>query len=114
MTSGPPAKRAHGAGGVIIWRDRTPKKVPDWIELRFDKPVTAGRAVIYPALDSLRDYEIQVWQDGNWKTVGSVKNASGKSQTVTFPPVTTNRIRLYITANNGPDSALYELEIYEK
>ena len=114
VTSGPPAKRAHGAGGVIIWRDRTPKKVPDWIELRFDKPVTAGRAVVYPALDSLRDYEIQVWKDGNWKTVGSVKNASGKSQTVTFPQVSTDRIRLYITANNGPDSALYELEIYEK
>ena len=114
VTAGKPAERAHGRGGVLIWRDRTPNKVPDWIELRFNQPITAGRAVVYPALDSLRDYEIQVWQNDQWKTVGSVKNASGTSQTATFPPVSTDRVRLFITRNNGPESALHELEIYEK
>ena len=114
VTEGKPAERAHGKGGVLIWFDRTPNKVPDWIELRFDHAITAGRAVVYPALDSLRDYEIQVWRNGQWETVGSVKNASGKSQTVTFPPVSTDRVRLFITKTNGPNSALHELEIYEK
>ncbi|MBR4664496.1 MAG: discoidin domain-containing protein, partial [Lentisphaeria bacterium] len=114
ITSGPPARSNHGYGGVLVWKDHTPNQVPDWIELQFHHPVKVGRAVVYPALNSLKDYEFQVWQNGQWKTVGSVKNAVGKSQTVTFPQVSSDRFRLWITQNNGPDSALYELELYEK
>ena len=114
ITSGQPALRNHGYPGVIVWKDKTPNQVPDWIELKFHKPVKAGRAVIYPAMNSLRDYEFQVWVNGEWKTVGSVKNSDGKSRTVTFPQVKSDRFRLWITRNNGPDSALYELELYEK
>ena len=114
ITSGPPARSNHGYGGVLVWKDHTPNQVPDWIELQFHHPVKVGRAVVYPALNSLKDYEFQVWQNGQWKTVGSVKNAVGKSQTVTFPQVSSDRFRLWVTQNNGPDSALYELELYEK
>lgn len=114
VTSGLPAARNHGYPGVIVWKDKTPKQLPDWIELKFKKTVKVGRAVVYPALKSLKDYEIQAWLNGKWKTVGRVKNAAGKSQTVTFPQVSSDRFRLWITKNNGPDSALYELELYEK
>ena len=114
ITSGTPARSNHGYAGVLVWKDRTPNQVPDWIELQFHHPVKVGRAVVYPALNSLKDYEFQVWQNGQWQAAGSVKNAAGKSQTIRFPQVTSDRFRLWITRNNGPDSALYELELYEK
>lgn len=99
---------------VGTYCDTTPNLLPDWIELEFHKPITAGRVVVYPFEDSLRDYEIQVKKDGVYVTVAAVKDAKGIAQTHTFPPVETNAVRLYVTANNGSNTWLYEIEVFEK
>ena len=84
------------------------------MELEFPNAVTAGRIVVYPAENTLRDYEVQARINGNWQTLGSAKNAQGKFQEFKFAPVNAKVFRLYITANNGPTSKVHEIEIYEK
>ena len=76
----PLASSPNGTYGTIAWKDRTANKTPDWVELEFPQAVTAGRIVIYPAENTLRDYEVQAQINGSWKTLGSVKNAQGKFQ----------------------------------
>lgn len=114
LTSGVPAVRAHGKPGVLTWWDKTPGQLPDWLEITFRNAVSLGRAVIYPGNQSLRDYEIQVWEDDVWKCVGKVYDAQGEMQQVSFPSVRTKQVRLVVTANNGPDTILHEIELYEK
>ena len=95
--------------------DSTPNQAPDWIELNFHKPVSAGKVVVYPKKESLREYEVQVSQDGqNWTTVGKVENAAGAAQTVTFAKQTLKRIRIFVTKTNGPHAIISEIEVYEQ
>ena len=100
--------------GVVVSRDATPDQTPDWIEMVFQKPQTIGRVVLYPALDSLKDYQIQVEVNGKYVTVAEVKNAKGKVQEVKFKPVESQKVRLFVTANNGPYTQLFEIEVYNK
>jgi hypothetical protein len=73
-----------------------------------------GRVVVYPFDKSLKEYAVQVWADGAWK---EVDKGTGKKEgmiTHSFAPVTTDRIRLWITAANGATPAITEIEAYEK
>ena len=113
VTEGTPCVSTHRSG-VIASQDATPNKTPDWVELIFKKPVTAGRVVVYPALDSLKDYEVQVEVDGKYVTVSKVANAKGLAQEHKFAPVKTNKVRVFVNANRGAYTRIYEVEVYEK
>ena len=86
--------------------------MPDWAALTFHEAVTVSRMEIYPADDSLKDYEIQVWQNGTFITVASVKDASGDKQTVAFDAVMTTAVRLLVTGNRGRYSKVYEIKVF--
>ena len=113
VTSGTVGDRPHGYG-VVVSCDATPNQTPDWIEYEFLKPVKIGRVVVYPAENSLKDYRIEIERDGKFVTVAEIKDAQGEAQTHTFPPETTRRMRLVVTANRGPNTRLFEIEVYEK
>lgn len=113
VTAGPPAPNSHD-DGIITYCDATPDETPDWVELEFHRPVKAGRAVVYPVANSLKDYELQILRDGKYVTVASVRNAEGESQALTFEPVSFRNLRLLVTATRGPHSRIYEIEVYEK
>ena len=61
-----------------------------------------------------KDYSVQAFIAGEWKDVDKV--AGNKEEVIThkFSPVVTDKIRLWITAANGPNSKIAEIEIYEK
>ena len=113
VTAGPPCQSSHRAGVIASW-DTTPGKTPDWVELVFKKPVTAGRVVVYPALDSLKDYEVQAEVNGQYVTVAKAVDAKGVAQEHKFAPVKTSKIRVFVTANRGKYTRIYEVEVYEK
>ena len=113
VTEGTPCVSTHRAG-VVASQDETPGKTPDWVELVFKKPVKAGRVVVYPALDSLKDYEVQVEVDGKYVTVSKVTDAKGLAQEHKFAPVTTKKVRVFVTGNRGKYTRIYEVEVYEK
>ena len=113
VTSGTVCNRPHGYG-VVVSKDATPGETPDWIEMVFKKPQTIGRVVVYPALDSLKDYQVQLEVDGKWVTVSEVKDAKGLVQEHKFTPVVSSKVRIFVTANRGPNTRIYEIEVYEK
>jgi hypothetical protein len=96
------------------WHDNTPNKAPDWISLAFEKKIKVGRAVIYPYGKSLKDFEVQAWIDGAWKTLASRKDGNDDVFELKFAPVESDKFRLYVTATNGPNTKVDEIELYEK
>ena len=113
VTSGTVGDRPHGYG-TVVYCDATPNQTPDWIEYEFLKPVKVGRVVVYPAENSLKDYRIEIERNGRFITVADIKDAQGEAQTHTFSAQKTKRMRLVVTANRGPNTKLFEIEVYEK
>lgn len=98
----------------LRWKDTTPNVFPDWLEIQMPAPRRIGRVVVYPFKKSLKDYAVQAFVGGEWKDVDKVAGKNDDMITHTFEPVTTDRIRLWITAANGPHSWVTEVEVYEK
>ena len=113
VTSGEVCVNGH-SNGVVVSKDATPKQTPDWVELVFKKPQTIGRVVVYPAENSLKDYQVQVEVNGKYVTVAEVKDAKGTVQEHKFAPVTGRKVRIFVTANNGEHTRIYEVEVYNK
>ncbi len=113
VTSGPAADYAHGTG-ILYWHDATRDSGPDWLELEFINPVTVGKVVVWPVGNALKDYEIQIRDNGQWRTVGSVPDAQGSSQTVTFTAMRTDAVRLLVTATRGGFAKVFEVQVFEK
>lgn len=98
----------------VVWSDKTPNAAPDWIELDFKKPVTAGRVIVYPVENTLKDYQVQIWKNNVWSVVAEAKDASGNVQEHTFAPTATDKVRIFITGTRGPHARISEIEVYEK
>jgi len=96
----------------LMWHDATPGRHPDWIEIRMPKAQRVGRVVVYPFEKSLKDYAVQVFVDGTWQDVDRVAGKSEDRIAHRFGPVTTDRIRLWVTATNTPLSQVNEIEVY--
>ena len=97
-----------------VWHDKTPNQFPDWIELKFNKPTVMGRVKVCAYENSLRDYDVQVWKDGKFTTVAKVRNSQAQWNESTFAPVKSDRVRIFVTATNGPTSKIDEIEVYAK
>lgn len=94
VTSGIVDKSAWGyIKSVGTYSDTTPNVLSDWVELEFHKPINAGRVVVYPFDNSLKDYEIQVKKDGKYVTVATVKDTKGNAQSSTFAPIENTSVR---------------------
>ncbi len=48
-----------------------------------------------------------------WVDVSEVSGKQEDSTVHTFEPVTTDRVRLMVTATNGPNAIVNEVEVYE-
>jgi hypothetical protein len=96
------------------WRDKTPNQVPDWISLDFRKSMKVGRVVVYPAANSLADFEVQLKKGSDWKTVGQVKDFKGEKQEFVFESQSADAVRIFVTRNYGKNSSIAEIEVYEK
>jgi hypothetical protein len=96
---------------------------PHWVELQWPRPVTFSQVFVdwaecWRRYWTSTAYHLQVWQDGTWREVAS---ATGNPETAcnhhTFPPVTTDRLRLWQPIGGGPAERpnilwLAELEVY--
>jgi len=103
-----PPRRKH----AVIWTDATDNVAPDWLELEFKQPQRFGRVVLYPYENTLRDYELQAWINGAWQTLAKNEAAEAKRLEHAFAPVVSNRLRLVVTATNGSNVKLDEIEVY--
>ena len=98
----------------LKWKDATPNKFPDWLEIQLPEARAVGRVVVYPYRESLKDYAVQAYVNGAWKDVDRVSGRKEGPITHAFAPVNTERIRLFVTATNGPHAWVAEVEMYGK
>ena len=121
--------RAWGNTGA--WRDGTVNAFPDWLQVDFNSPKTIGEIDIYSVRDNftstaeptdaetftlygITDFEVQYWDGSNWVTVpnGNITNNNKVIARVTFPPVTTSRIRILVHNGLGGHSRIVEVEAW--
>ena len=111
------------------WNDGTPGVYPDWLQVAFPGPRTIHRVVVYtlqdtynapsPPTDTMTftkygivDFDVQAWNGSAWTTVASVTGNDLVKRTVTFLPVTTDRMRILVTRGAGVYSHITEVEMY--
>ena len=92
------------------WTDNTWKGWPDWIEVAFPEPVTAGRVVVYTR--SIADYDVQVEQDGKLSTVATGTRTGDAPITAGFPPRRVHAVRVVAKAGTGTRTSVSEIEVY--
>ena len=98
----------------LTWQDTTDDEFPDWLEIKLPQEHDIGRVVVYPFEQSLKDYTVEAHVDDGWHEVAKVSDQSTDKITHEFQAVTTDRIRILVTAANGKNSMVTEVEIYEQ
>lgn len=121
--------RRSGAirGQVGTWEDAS-AALPDWLQVTFAAPATIDTVNVFSiqeqhtapieptaALTSYlaaRDFQVQYWNGSAWVTPagGAVTNNQLVWRQVTFAPVTTSAIRVYVTNVIGGYTRLTEVE----
>ena len=83
------------------------------LEVHFARPITFDHALTMewlPEGQNVLQYRIEVWQNGQWKSVVS-DYAIGHEKIDHFPPVTSQRVRLHIIASAG-DARIREFQLF--
>jgi alpha-L-fucosidase len=81
-----------------------------WLEVDLGEPKTFDRAWISEPYDRVQEFELQVWQDGRWKTFHR-GTAIGESCSLRFPTVTGQRVRLnLLKTSEGP--SIWEFQLF--
>lgn len=97
--------------------------LPAWIEVDLQGNYTIDSFRIIEASRAMKDFSFQVWNAtlnsgaGGWSTALTVTGNPASPMTTykTFAPVTTTKIRVYITAHNSTNYLrIFELEVYGK
>lgn len=124
-------RRASNWGSNAGWNDATPNSYPDWLQVTFPgaktisqinvvtlgdafysdvEPTTATTFVYY----GLTAFEVQYFDGQAWLTVpGGVVTGNNKViRTFSFPPLTTDRIRVLVNSSLSQYSRLVEVEAW--
>ena len=109
---------AEPGRGMWLTEKNDPKEA--WAEIRWPKPCRIGLARIYHQINGhyrSLDYTIEYWDDGKWVSVEGMPIKDNQVQgwrEHRFSPVTTDRLRLFITRSAyGNRMGAGELEVYE-
>jgi hypothetical protein len=113
------------------WRDETPGVFPDWIEVEFTDAMSIDEINVFTQQDTwwapieptettsffnngIKDFEVQYLHGTSWVTVpnGLVTNNTKVWRKFTFSPVTTSKIRVFITASRSTASTVVEVEAF--
>lgn len=126
---GAPPERAHA--GAHRWMSDPAQRLPAWLEVRWEKPVSLGLVqVVFDAgmhrpltlshsdgyqprmqwgraqAETVRDYEVEVEVDGAWQTVASVQgNYQRRRVHEVLGGVEASAVRIVVKATNGIDHA---------
>ncbi|MGI8672576.1 MAG: S8 family serine peptidase, partial [Luteitalea sp.] len=119
-----------GAGGG--WNDATPNSFPDWLQIEFAGVKTISEVSVFSVQDAytapveptttgtfslygVTSFAIQYWDGAQWTTVsgGTITGNQHVWRTVSFPAVTTTRVRVVISGAPDMYSRLTEVEAYE-
>jgi len=115
------------AGG--IWEDAYAYTFPDWVQIDFGGTKTIDHVIVYSMQDrygqpveptdtmtfqsyGVTAFDVQAWNGSSWVTLGSVTGNNLVKRTVSFSPVSTDRIRVVINDALNGYSRLAEVEAF--
>jgi hypothetical protein len=117
----------HGGG----WRDATNNSFPDWFEVAFAAPTAVDEVNVFSLQDNYTSpaepteataftkygvtvFEVQYWTGSAWATVpgGVVTNNGNVWRRLTFPAVTTTKVRVVVSNALAGRSRLVEVEAW--
>lgn len=113
------------------WHDATPDAFPDWFEVAFPAPQTIDEINVFSLQDDfnnpveptetmtftqfgLQDFDVQYWTGSAWQTVpgGSMLNNNKVWRKITFPPLTTTKVRVMVNRALANFSRIVEFEVW--
>jgi len=118
-----------GVGGY--WNDATPSTFPDWVQVTFNGPQSITEIDVFALQDNyltpveptptmtftnygVVDFDVQYWTGTTWVTVpgGSITGNSHVWTRLTFPALTTDRIRVVVNRAVDLWSRIVEIEAW--
>ena len=111
------------------WNDATGNAFPDWVQVQFNGPKTIDRVVLTTLQDNfaapveptdattfslygITSFQVQTWNGSAWQTRATVAGNTLVKRTVTFAPVTTDRIRILVSGALASFSRIVEVEAW--
>jgi len=109
--------------GADCWISDPQQPLPQWLELDFGRPVTfdtlqitfdsnldrqmdeGHRAMSGPIPELLKAYTTFIWHNSNWQQLFAECDNHQRCRRHTFPPVTTERLRIVCEATHGDGTA---------
>ena len=111
------------------WNDGTPNQFPDWIEVDFDVTRKIDWINVFTLPDNLNDppdpdpnekftlhgitdFDVQYWTGRAWRTVpgGVIRGNRNVWRKISFPEITTRKIRVVVWGALGGESRISEIE----
>jgi RHS repeat-associated protein len=117
----------HGGG----WRDGTNNAYPDWAQVEFSGAKTIDEVDVFTVQDAINNpsepteamafaqygvtsFDVQYWTGSAWATVpgGAVTGNNKVWRRLTFPAVTTSKVRVVVNGAQAGRSRLVEIEAW--
>ena len=113
----------------MSWTDGTSHTYPDWVQINFSGVKTIDRVVLYTMEDAyasaveptdtmtfslygITGFTVQTWDGANWVTQATITGNNLVKRTVNFSAVSTDRIRINVTASPDGYSYISEIEAF--
>lgn len=106
------AKYAFDDNPSTRWNPADSTPTPHWIQMNFGEIKTVDNVKIYESMNRITGYQVQYWSNNAWVTCASGTTIGGGGVHLTFAPVETQKIRLYITNTNDYNPSIWEFEVY--
>lgn len=92
--------------------------LPHWVEIDLQGNCDISRLKWFNGWSGyskpLNDFKFQYWENDEWKDALDVTGNTSAKYEGTFPAVTTDKVRLYITKTFDGKIRLFEIEVYGK
>ena len=86
------------------WTSKPGNNEAQWLEINYAAPLVINRVEIHWGSGFPQQYELQYPdQNGNYITLYKEQNGRGSIETINFPKITVNKLRLYIPPQKLPD-----------
>lgn len=105
------AKFAFDNNASTRWNAADGTSGDQWLMEVFDKEVTIDSVTISEAFDRIRSFDIQYWNGSDWVTCSSGTTVGANKQ-ISFDPVKTTRIRLYVNTISSDSVSIWEFAAY--
>ncbi len=117
--------------GTVWWNDNNPGVFPDWIEVSFSAAKSINLINVFTIQDNysspsepteamtftnygIKDFDIQTWNGSAWVNVtgGSIRGNNKVWTKVSFPEITTSKIRILVLATADGKTRIAEVEAF--